>query len=213
MATRYYSFAENEFYHLYNRGNSKQIIFRNESDYRRFVKLLYLANSAEGFKTRTHNDTDIFTVERGDPLVYIGAYCLMTNHFHVLLTPAVTNGISQFMLKLATAYVSYFNKKYERTGGLFEGSYRAKWADSDRYLKYLFSYVHLNPFRGKESNTKKFFSAQELLNYTHSSLPDYLGLERSEGKILTKEKFPQYFSNLQDQTRELVEWLDFEEII
>ncbi len=143
--------------------------------------------------------------------MHIGAYCLMPNHFHLLVTPARENGVPQFMLKLATSYASYFNKKYDRTGGLFEGPYKARWADSDRYLKYLFSYIHLNPYRGKDESRKKYISVTELNKYVHSSLPDYLGEERQTAKILNRDVFPEYFQNIRDQKNELMEWLDYQE--
>ncbi len=212
MATRYYSFAEGEFYHIYNRGNSKQIIFRSETDYTRFKEILYIANSTESFKLRNLETVNVFDTERKDMLVHIGAYCLMPNHFHLLVTPARENGVPQFMLKLATSYASYFNKKYDRTGALFEGSYKAKYADSDRYLKYLFSYIHLNPFRGKDGHSQKYINLNRLHEYPYSSLPEYLGYQREENKIIAPEKFPKYFKSIGDHKRELIEWLEFQEI-
>lgn len=211
MANRYYKFAEGEYYHLYNRGNSKQTIFKNESDFERFKKLLFIANTDKHFVFRDYEDENIFDIEREIQLVYVGAYCLMSNHFHLLLTPAVENGVQKFMLKLATGYSSYFNKKYERTGGLFEGSYKAKFVDSDKYLKYLFSYIHLNPYRKVDHEKLNYINHDVLRQYKHSSLRDYLGEIRDEGKILNKEKFPMYFETIQDNERELMEWLDFQE--
>jgi putative transposase len=216
MANRYYNFAEGEFYHLYNRGNSKQIIFKNESDYDRFKKLLYIANNTEPFVLRSLDDVDIYEIERKELLVHIGAYCLMSNHYHILLSPARPLGISQFMRKLATGYSLYFNKKYFRTGGLFEGPYKAKWADSDRYLKYLFSYIHLNPYRGKHEHEnvhdENHVDINNLHEYRHSSLPDYLGEERQVNSILSPGVFPEYFRTVKEHTEELMEWLDYEEI-
>lgn len=211
MANRYYKFAGGEFYHLYNRGNSKQPIFKNESDFDRFKKLLYIANNNESFVFRECEQAGIYDIERREKFVHIGAYCLMLNHFHILLTPAMDDGVQKFMLKLATSYSSYFNKKYERTGGLFEGSYKAKFVDSDRYLKYLFSYIHLNPYRDDYGEVK--YSNRLLLReYKHSSLNDYLDEGREVGKILDREKFPKYFDTVQSNEKELLEWLDFQEI-
>jgi putative transposase len=212
MANRYYNFAEQEFYHVYNRGNSKQIIFKSESDFDRFKKLLYIANNTHSFVMRELDEVSVFDIEREQQLVHIGAYCLMPNHFHLLVTPAQDGGVSRFMLKLATSYASYFNKKYFRTGGLFEGKYKARWADSDRYLKYLFSYIHLNPYRSKVEDARNYINETKLNTYRHSSLPDYLGEERQIGKILSLNVFPKYFMNIKDQKHELMEWLDYQEI-
>ena len=212
MATRYYSFAEGEYYHVYNRGNSKQTIFKSESDFERFEKILYVANSPEPFKLRELDEINVYDIKRPNTFVHIGAYCLMPNHFHLLLTPAQEGGVPQFMLKLATSYALYFNKKYNRTGVLFEGSYKAKYADSDRYMKYLFSYIHLNPFRGKDGELHRVFNSVKLLGYRHSSLPEYLGEERKSSGIIERGKFPEYFTTVRTQVGELFEWLDFQEI-
>ena len=82
MAIRTEIFSEGEFYHIYNRGNSKQVIFKNANDYNRFVQLLYISNSSKNFnlsdlKDNRRKDFDIFSFDRGGSLVAIGAYCLM----------------------------------------------------------------------------------------------------------------------------------------
>lgn len=214
MATRYYSFAEGEYYHLYNRGNSKQLIFKDTQDYKRFLQLLYISNCNESFKLRDFRNKNLFEIERGNQLVHIGAYCLMPNHFHLLVTPASDGSVPELMLKLSTAYASYFNKKYERVGSLFEGSYRAKYVNSDRYLKYLFSYIHLNPFRVKNQNfSSRKVNNAELMKYHYSSLPDYLGAKREASTILSPNSFPRYFDTIEDNTRELYEWLSYEDKI
>lgn len=104
MAQRKTTFVEESFYHVYNRGNSKQIIFRDEEDYFHFMKLLYISNSDKRFVTERVSK-DVYTYERGDPLVSIGSYCLMPNHFHILITQLKENGVSSFMKKISTAYV------------------------------------------------------------------------------------------------------------
>lgn len=210
MATRYYSFVENEYYHIYNRGNSKQEIFRSDNDYSRFKATLYLANSTEPFVLRDIEEEDIFVTMRDEPLVHIGTYCLMPNHFHLLITPAKEKGVSVFMNKLGTSYSAYFNRKYDRTGSLFEGSYKAKFIESDRYLKYLFAYIHLNPFRSDRMHGSGV-SKSTLSQYPHSSLPDYLGQHRAEKGIINPERFPQYFTTASSRAAELFEWLDYSE--
>jgi putative transposase len=161
---------------------------------------------------REYDEVNVYEVERKDSLVHIGAYCLMPNHFHLLLTPVIDGGIPEFMLKLGTGYASYINKKYQRTGSLFEGSYKARFADSDKYLKYLFSYIHLNPFRHDDVHAKKKLGMNELRSFQYSSLPDYLGVEREQGKLLSPSVYPQYFKNASEHLDELNEWLDYEEI-
>ena len=212
MTNRYYTFDENEYYHLYNRGNSKQIIFKGTGDFTRFKQILYIANSTQHFAMRDIRNEDVFSIERDDLLVHIGAYCLMSNHFHILLTPVVPKGVSKFMLKLMTSYSSYFNNKYERSGGLFEGPYKARHADTDNYLKYLFAYIHLNPFKDQNGKISTFQDKKLLAAYSHSSLPDYLGVEREDAAILNKNAFPKYFNGVEDHLRELRSWFDYSEI-
>lgn len=219
MSERKFSFAHGEFYHIYNRGNSKQVIFRDAYDYQHFLKLLYIANDVDNFKFRDTSDTKTFDYVRDEQLVAIGTYCLMPNHFHILMTQHTDNGISKFMQKVATGYSMYFNAKYERTGGLFEGRFKARHAYSDNYLKYLFSYIHLNPVKlidptWKEEGIKNFAESYDYAsNYQYSSLSDYLGNVRSETVILDTQPFPEYFVSRNDIKKELFEWLKFSDEI
>src|SRR3989344_3214113 len=146
MSLRKVPFAPGEYYHIYNRGNSKQTIFHDKADYDRFLKLLFLSNGEENFKVQFIGK-NIYEFNRGKELVHVGAYCLMPNHFHLLLTQAQDGGISKFIQKLSTGYSMYYNKKYERSGTLFEGKFKSQHAGEDNYMKYLFSYIHLNPIK------------------------------------------------------------------
>jgi putative transposase len=220
MTQRMFAFVHEEFYHLYNRGTDKRVIFKDTSDYKRFVELLFLSNSSLAVDTRHIRKSyeSIYDFKREDPLVYIGAYCLMPNHFHILLTPAIEQGVQIFMQKVLTGYSMYFNKKFERSGALFESRFKARHANSDEYLKYLFSYIHLNPVKlmqpdWKEIGIQDIASTRAYLDeYAYSSLADYVG-NREESKILDKSKFPEYFSTKQEIDRELIEWLNFGELL
>ncbi len=101
MSIRKIDFSINEYYHLYNRGNSKQKIFLDAEDYNHFIKLLYLCNSVRGITFRDVSQNS-YEFDREETLVNIGAYCLMPNHFHLLVKEKVENGISKFMQKLLT---------------------------------------------------------------------------------------------------------------
>ncbi|MEX0919485.1 MAG: transposase, partial [Parcubacteria group bacterium] len=200
MGLRNTNFITGEYYHIYNRGNSKQKIFLDQQDYKRFVKLLYIANSIEKF--HLFDSKNPFQIPRTEQLINIGSYCLMPNHFHLLITPSDKQGeqeVSLFMKKLGTAYSMYFNTKYKRVGSLFEGKFKSKHINSDRHLKYLFSYIHLNPLKiinkeWRENGIKnKKQSWLFLENYKYSSFIDYSGITRIEEKILNKEAFPKYF--------------------
>src|SRR3989338_2657209 len=121
---RKFQFSVGEFYHLYNRGSNKMPIFLDDSYKKRFIKLLFVCNSKKPVVFKTIQGLPLDEIDRGETLVDIGSYCLMPNHFHLLIREKMENGISLFMEKLSTAYSMYFNKKNERTGGLFEGTFK-----------------------------------------------------------------------------------------
>ena len=216
--SRTFIFAPGEYYHCYSRGTEKRKIFLNKKDHERFIALLFACNNTKTIHLSDHQGKsldEIFSLEREDSLVDIGAYCLMPNHFHLLLYEKQKNGISLFMQKLMTAYTMYFNKKYDRTGSLFESRFRARHASDDRYLKYLFSYIHLNPLKiidseWKENGIKDKKEAIEFLKkYYYSSYVDYLSTDnRSQGLILNKGAFPDYFNQPKDFQDEIFEWLN-----
>lgn len=213
-------FSIDEYYHIYNRGTDKRTIFMDEHDYKRFKALLYVCNSTKAVDIKLHFQEgrtfkEIFDVERGDTLVDVGVYCTMTNHFHILIREKIDGGIVKFMSKLAIAYSMYFNKKHKRTGGLFEGPFKAKHVDSDEYLKYIFAYIHLNPVKiidseWKENGIRDRAAAEDYLaHYEHSSYPDYQGVNRMENKIINREACPEYFEKPEDFNHFIEDWLSF----
>ena len=205
-----------EFYHIYNRGNSKQKIFLDKEDYLRFIGLLYACNQKANLKVYNLNKGQtLYDIEREEPLVSIGAYCLMPNHFHLLITQSEDDNISIFMQKLSTSYSMYFNKKYKRTGSLFEGKFKSQHVVQDRYLKYVFSYIHLNPIKliqkdWKGEGIKDKRKAIKYLNeYFYSSYLDYMGAQRVQNKILDTKPFPTYFPSKKSFQEEIFEWLSY----
>lgn len=179
MAKRKIPFAINEWYHCYNRGVDKRIVFQDEKDYYRFLEQLYLANNEVPLRRDDigrRNFEEVLKMPRGKPLVAIGAFCLMPNHFHIVLKEVVEGGISAFMQKLGTAYVMYFNERNDRTGNLFVKPFRSQHVGDDRYFQYLISYVHCNPVELYEPKWKsgivqdiKSLSAK-ITEYPYSSL-------------------------------------------
>src|SRR3989339_706195 len=117
MALRKQSFAPGEYYHLYNRGTEKRIIFLDEQDYHHFLFLMYICNTTKSIELRNIGES----FDRGKTIVDIGAFCLMPNHFHILVREKIESKTSTYMRKLLTGYSMYFNKKYKRTGKLYEG--------------------------------------------------------------------------------------------
>ena len=216
MSSRKVSFVEGEFYHVYNRGNSKQIIFKDKQDYDRFHGLLFACNSIENLKLGNFSkNKNLFDLPQTKKLVHIGSYCLMPNHLHILLTDTGEGNTSLFMKKITTAYVMYFNQKYKRSGGLFEGKFKAEHVASDRYLKYLFSYIHLNPLKliepkwknvGIKNRTKVL---KYLDKYQYSSYLDFMHVQRKQSVILDVIFFPAYFNEKIVFKKEIWEWINF----
>lgn len=206
MSVRITTFADGEYYHVYNRGNSKQPIFHDKQDYFYFITLLTTMNTEERVVVRdTKNDKKSLN----NNIVSIGAYCLMPNHFHILIKQEKESGISKFMQKISTAYVMYYNKKYKRTGSLFEGKFKSKYASEDRYLKYLFAYIHLNPLKllDKEWKSKTKHLSQERLKflsgYEYSSFHEYFS---DIFDVVKKTAFPDYFPNSHAFIKDISFW-------
>jgi len=189
------NFVTGEYYHIYNRGIDKRIIFKSKRDYERFVMLLHLANSNRSLRlddilNKQHKIfSDILLLDKGEPIISIGAWCLMTNHFHLLIRQEVDGGITKFMRKLGVGY---------------------------SYMRHLFGYIHINPLEiefpnwedqinNSSVNMKKF-----LESYRYSSYLDYLGKDRIEKNIINPENFPDYFLNSQS-FRDFVESYFIEE--
>lgn len=217
-------FAQDEFYHIYNRGTEKRLIFLDKNDRKRFISLLYLCNSS----TKLHRSdflnisfNDLLKINRDEPLVSIGAYCLMSNHFHLLIKERGENGVSIFMQKISTAYTMYFNKRHKRSGALFQGRFKAQHLDSDNYLKYIFAYIHLNPIGiiNKDWKNSKIQNKEEVIKYLGSyecsSYLDYLNESSRdvEGNILDKSAFPEYFQTRRDFKSYLNDWVELAEDI
>ncbi len=220
--TRNTEFLMGEYYHLYNRGTDKRKIFINFGEYFRFSVLLYLCNSDIkvdiGDKLRQGLTlSELFQIEREKELVSIGSYCLMPNHFHILVHEKKEGGISLFMQKLQTAYTMYFNKKNDRNGALFQGTFKAQHVTKDTYLKYLFAYINLNPIKlidsnWKENGVKDLYKVEKYLNnYKYSSYLDLVGIQRPENRILNLLEFPEYFDSKLEFKDFIKEWLSFKE--
>ncbi len=202
-------FITGEYYHLYNRGIDKRVIFKNENDFKRFIILLYTANNIDVLKLDNlinilHKSYDeILILEKGKPLVSVGAWCLMNNHFHLLVRQEVDGGITKFMRKVGVGYSMFFNIKYQRQGALFGGPFKSRCIKTDdNYMRQLFAYIHLNAldieFSGwdKKENKDELGMKKFLESYRYSSYHDYIGIERAEKSILNKDSFPDYFGDI-----------------
>ena len=174
-------FEEGQFYHIYNRGVDKRNIFTDDKERLRFIHALYVLNNFLTIPFRF----DLFSLEPKQPLTPISPYveivagCLMPNHYHLMVTPKQKDGISKFFHKVGTSYSHYFNLRHERTGRLFESTFKAKHVDRHEYAVYLTQYIHLNPLGLCRAKLGTDADSEKILNWTAryqwSTLPIYLG--------------------------------------
>jgi putative transposase len=187
----------NDIYHVLNRGIEKRKIFIDAQDYFRFIHDLFEFNDVENtdissyifrrqysdVRRRNIQNNKIGKIERKPRklLVKINAFCLMPNHYHLLLTPAAENGVALFMKKINGGYVKYFNNKYKRKGTLFEGKYKRILVKDESHFIHLPYYIHLNPLdlaapEWRERKIKNYKKAMKFLEtYRWSSYLDYIG--------------------------------------
>jgi putative transposase len=173
------TYVPNGYYHVYNRGVEKRQIFQDDQDYAVFLNCLknYLLPKTEKGLRQTLNDTSISSKERefiwhqlrlcnySDSIVLI-AYCLMSNHYHLLIKQQAEKSIAKFMSSLGTRYTMYFNSKNKRTGPLFEGTYKAVLVESDSQFLELTRYIHKQALS---------LQGETLQGDQPSSYPEYLG--------------------------------------
>lgn len=144
------------YYHVYNRGAGNQSIFHDDSDRIKFLSLFERYIDISDDSTRS----DGLPYDKYD--VDVVAYCLMDNHFHLLLYQEADPGeITRLMRSVSTAYSMYFNKKYKNNGHLFQSTFKASYIADESYLLHISRYIHMNP--------------RSYLRYKWSSIAFYLG--------------------------------------
>ncbi|MBU0646548.1 transposase [Patescibacteria group bacterium] len=169
-------FYNGQYCHIYNRGVDKRIIFDDKNDYQRFLKGMAVFNQINRKATCTLTRNNGYNKNTcRTKLVNIRCYCLMPNHFHILLQQNSDNGISHFFQRLGNGYTKYFNLKHKRTGRLFEGPYKIKQVTNERQLIYLTKYIHCNPLKLiNKPHTNWDQINQFLRDYPWSSYADFL---------------------------------------
>lgn len=223
MPRRRIQLSDNEIYHIVTRGIDERLIFLKKADYHRAVCNLFEFNDVNPVHWRyrhynaPHRETRprevVFDDREREKLVEILSFCLMPNHIHLLLRQLCEGGISSFMKKLNGGYATYFNKKYERTGYLFESRFKAVHIKTDRQLRIVFVYIHTNPvalidFKWKKGGIKDTKKVIEFIeNYKWSSYLDYLGKENFPS-VTQRDLFDKMMSR--DRWRKFVsDWVEF----
>lgn len=212
-------FINNEIYHLYNRGVDKRKIFIDDGDRLRFIHDLFEFNDeapALNLYYRLPDKVELrkIKIERAPRklLVKIIAFCLMPNHFHLLVEQNIDKGITHFMRKLGTGYTNYFNQKYERSGALFQGQFKAVVAKNQSHFIHLPYYIHFNPLDLVEPDwrnrkIKNYNQAVKFLrNYRWSSYLDYIGIKNFPS-VTQREFLMKLYKDAEDYKKESFAWL------
>ena len=172
-------YIDNGYYHIYNRGVNKRTIFKKKIDYKVFLNELKAALSPP---PKPNDLKVLFTLKggtfKGIPRqpknfhkeIMLLAYCLMPNHFHLLIRQLSKNSMPSFMRSITTRYAMYFNTRNRRVGPLFQGSYKAVLVEDDNHFLHLTRYIHQNPHKLIEGHLK---------DYPYSSYAEYLGLRNT----------------------------------
>jgi len=172
MGIRNIEFINDEYYHVFNRGVDKRIIFNTtEQQYFFFrrLDLLNTTNSSKLIANQRSKRKDKEIIAEGEKLVDIVAYCLLPNHFHLLLKQKVDNGISQYMQRLGTSYTKFFNQQEKRSGSLFQGKFKATHLSGEFALPTVSAYVNLN-YKHHLIDPKKHLVKSSIFEYFYEEM-------------------------------------------
>lgn len=229
------SFINGEIYHVYNRGVDKRDVFLEDRDYLRFIHDLFEFNDTEPairtnirFSLRKPSQVAakaVFQRLQVQPvniekrkrklLVEILAFCLMPNHYHLLLRQKVEKGVVQFMQKIGTGYTLYFNQKNPkniRVGSLFQGRFKAVAIREESHFLSLPNYIHLNPldlsqYAWREHKIENAMQALDFLeNYRWSSFMDYIG-KKNFPSVTQREFLAIILGGPQKYKKDIQNWL------
>lgn len=208
-------YSKDSYYHIYNRGVEKRLIFQDNQDYAVFLSYLqtYLMPKDIDLLKKQLSDPSLNSKEKdkiynlikmnnfADEIILL-SYCLMPNHFHFLIKQKSATSIDKFMNSLGVRYTKYFNSKYKRVGSLYQDVYKAVMVFTDEQLLNITHYIHRNPVKDMPKvKFKKLASEGEALRAYFSqpsSYPEYLGQRETpwvhSGEILTffSKEHPNY---------------------
>jgi len=202
MPIRETKFAPGEYYHLYIRGNNKQPIFTAERDYVRLLFLILFFQSPIKIHNISNRISDFinyqdFNISKkkieeiiANRMVELVNFSFMTNHIHITAKEETEAGISKYMMRIQDSFTKYTNIKYNRSGHLFQGQFKAVHIEDNNQLLYLSSYIHRNPRELKGWKNKEYL-------YPWSSYQDYVGKNRW-GELLKNDIILEQFKNPQE---------------
>lgn len=193
MPYRFIPFVNGQYYHIFNRGSEKRSIFESQRDYRRFLKTLKYYQ-IEGPKPKFSHfpSLSVTELDTSKKMVEIIAYCLMPNHFHLLVKQVRDNGITEFTSKFINSYTKYYNTKHNRVGALLQGMFKAVLIESDEQLVHVSRYIHLNPVASYLIKNLGQYRWSSYPEYTNNSFPEFCSKEEILGHFKDPEDYRQF---------------------
>jgi putative transposase len=186
------------YYHVYARGSSRKAIYQEEDDFSYFLGLFHRYLSDDEVK-----DGNGVPYSKLSDDIELLAYCLMNNHFHLLIYQNHEGGMQRLMRGVMTSYSHYFNKKYDQSGPLFESRYKASRISTDEYLMHVSRYIHLNP---DDWQTYRFSSIGA---YRSNDSSDWLNTDRILQLFSNKTKYMEFVNDYKD-VRDVYEYIKHE---
>lgn len=212
LGMRNTGFANNQIYHIFNRGTDKRKIFLSNSDCKRFLKNMSIFNTTGEVPRHLERiEHSVIDSKKGQPLVDVLCFCLMPNHFHLMVRQRAEGGISKYLHRLQMGYSKYFNLKNERSGNLFQGAYKAVRVQKTNQFQYLPLYIHMNPLdlvepAWEERGIRDIRKAMKFLEeYSWSSLKTYIA-GTAPSYLETKTLSALYASSAWRAA--IIDWLD-----
>lgn len=187
-------FVNNQIYHVFNRTIEKKPAFTDKKEYERAIlSLSYYRFDGSSFLRLSKvlilnkEDRELFfnKLKSGNKMVRILSYCLMPNHFHLLLEQLSDQGIKKYLSNFSNSYTRYFNTKHKRIGALFQGIFKAVRIEDDEQLIHVSRYIHLNPI------TSCLVTEKNLDTYSWSSFPEFI--DRRDGELCDTRRILDFF--------------------
>lgn len=189
-----------QYYHLYNRGLAKRNIFSTPKDYQRFIQTFFyyqIQNPKPKFSL--YQDSSLYKIDPSKKTVDILCFCLMPNHFHLLIKQLQDDGTSEFMRRFIHSYNKYWNTKHDNFGPLLQGMFKAVLIESEEQLTHLSRYIHLNPLVAGITN--------DLNSYQWSSYYSYI--TPNDKSPVAKDEILQFFSSAGDYEKFVLDQADY----
>ncbi len=203
------------YYHIYNRGIDKSTIYYSHRDYKRFMHTLWyyrysnLTCSYRRFSSElTIEDRNALTkdlISTNKKMVDVITYCLMPNHYHIIVKQLVDGGVSKYIGNVQNSYARYFNTRRNRDGSVFSSRFKNKLIETDESLKHLIRYVLLNPYSSAYINSK-----EEIFTYKYSSVVEIVKPQTHSVQLTERNVISELFHSTNSFTQFVFDNADYQ---